>query len=304
MPVLPFSILDVFTVEPFAGNGLAIVEGADGLTDAQMQAMAREFNQSETVFICQPQNPAHAARVRIFTPAYEMPFAGHPTIGAAIFLAERRFGRAQAHDAIVVLEENVGPVRCAVSLAPDAPSYAEFDSPRLSEPAGVAATDAAIAAALGLAESDIGFDRHAAAVYSAGAPFAFAPVASLKALAAATPTHSLPGVIGQAVGLYVYARLPDDSPNAFRARMFAPGAGVSEDPATGSAAAAFAGVLARYEGLADGRHLFPIEQGVEMGRPSLIALEIETAGAKLSACRVGGHTVPIASGEIAVPARD
>ncbi|MFZ4121758.1 MAG: PhzF family phenazine biosynthesis protein [Caulobacterales bacterium] len=301
MKTLSFTTMDVFTIEPFAGNPLAVVEGAEGLTTDQMQAIAREFNLSETIFLMPPQDPLHTARVRIFTPNIEMPFAGHPTVGAAIFLAQQRFPPDAPIDAILVLEENVGPVRCAVALQPNGPSYAEFDSPRLSQKAGTSGTVASVAEAICLSPADIGFDGHTPVVYSAGAPFAFAPLSSLSSLAAARPGPYLNQVIGERIGLLAYARLPDDSPNAFRVRMFAPDKGVPEDPATGSAAAAFAGVLARFEKLADGRHLFPIEQGVEMGRPSLIALEIETLGGVLTACRVGGHAVRVASGQIRVP---
>lgn len=300
MTKLTFVTLDVFTDTPFAGNPLAVVMGADALSDGQMQAIAREFNLSETVFVRQPAHSAHTASVRIFTPYKELPFAGHPTIGCAIHLAERAHGRASDFDAIITLEEKIGLVRCAVKLSPSAITFATFDAPKLSENAGPAATDDIYAAALGLSVEDIGFDRHMPTLHSAGVPFAFVPVKTLEALTRAKPTATCTSDSMGVGEVFVYARLPDSSPHAFRARMFAPEFGIAEDPATGSAAAAFAGVCARFESLADGWHTLPIEQGVEMGRPSLIGLEIELAGGLLHAARIGGCAVTVSEGKIAI----
>ncbi len=301
MHELEFLIFDVFTKTSYAGNPLAVIPEANGLTTAQMQAIARQFNLSETVFLFAPDNPAHTARARIFTPAYEMPFAGHPTVGAAVAVAQARFGADEARDAILVLEENVGPVRCAVSVFADGPSYAEFDSPRLSAEVRAAASTEAFAQALGIAPADLGFDRHQPSVYSAGAAFAFAPVASIEALGRARPSGAFSAATGDAVGIVAYARLPENDAFSFQVRMFAPDAGVYEDPATGSAAAAFAGVLAAFEGLPEGKCHRPLLQGVEMGRRSEIALELEMTNGVLSGCRIGGHAVQSASGRMAVP---
>jgi trans-2,3-dihydro-3-hydroxyanthranilate isomerase len=296
-----FQIYDVFTKSSFTGNPLAVVLDARGLTTGQMQAIAQQFNLSETVFLLPPDNPVHSARARIFTPAYEMPFAGHPTIGAAIALAESRHGRAASQDTILVLEENVGPVRCAVTILNDGASFCEFDSPRLSQEIAAAPSEATVAQALGLAAEDIGFDRHRPSVYSAGAPFAYVPVKSLDVLAKAWPAAGFKAAVGDAVGMVVYARLPEDDDFSFQVRMFAPDAGVMEDPATGGAAAAFAGVLAAFEGLPEGQCHRPILQGVEMGRRSEIALEIEVTNGALSGCRIGGHAVLTASGRMKAP---
>lgn len=297
MPRLPFVTYDVFTDTRFAGNPLAVVFDADALSDSAMQAIAREFNLSETIFVRTPQREAHAAEVRIFTPGKELPFAGHPTIGGAIAIAERRHGRS-AQDVLLVLEEKVGPVRCGVKIATGGASFAEFDAPKLSEEAGLAATDEAIAAALGLSVSDIGFDRHIPTIYSAGVRFACVPLASLDALARARPTAAATQDALGATEMFLYARAPDEATHAFRARMFAPEIGILEDPATGSAAAAVAGALARFEGLMDGWHTLPILQGVEMGRPSLIGLEIELAGGLLQSVRIGGKAVKVSEGVI------
>ncbi|MBI1186076.1 MAG: PhzF family phenazine biosynthesis isomerase [Alphaproteobacteria bacterium] len=300
MPTLPFVTYDVFTDRRFAGNPLAVVFDADALSDAQMQAVAREFNLSETIFIRTPGDALHAASVRIFTPGKELPFAGHPTIGGAIAIAERRHGRA-LNDVLLVLEEKIGLVRCAVKIAGDGASFAEFDAPKLAEEAGLAPTDETLASALGLAPDDIGFDRHIPTLYSAGVTFVCAPIASLDALARARATPlALDAEAMGATELFLYARAEPDAAHAFRARMFAPALGVPEDPATGSAAASLAGALARFESLMDGWHTLPILQGAEMGRPSLIGLEIELTGGALRNVRIGGKAVKVSEGAITV----
>lgn len=300
MSSLAFTTYDVFTDVRFAGNPLAVVDGGEGLSTAAMQAIAREFNLSETIFLMPPDNPAHSARARIFTPVHEMPFAGHPTVGGAIHVARQRFGDDADLDAVIVLEEHVGPVRCAVQLKPGRAAFAEFDAPLLAEEIGAAAHDDLIARALALDPSDLGFDHHVATRFSAGAPFVFAPVRNLSALAQARPTVMVDDILHGAVGVVAYTRLPPEDPHAFRVRMFAPGAGVVEDPATGSAAAAMAGVMARFEGLSDGAHHLPIAQGVEMGRPSVIAVDVTIADGKLAGCRVGGQAVPVSTGVLTI----
>jgi trans-2,3-dihydro-3-hydroxyanthranilate isomerase len=293
--VLPFATYDVFTDTRFAGNPLAIVFEANALGDAQMQTIAREFNLSETIFIRAPAYAQHAASVRIFTPGKELPFAGHPTIGAAIALAERNHGRDQPNDILLVLEEKVGPVRCAVEIAVEGASFAEFSVPKLSEPAGpdIAIGDAA--AALGLAPGEIGFQAHVPSVFSAGVPFAMVPVASIEALARAKPAADIASRLG-VTEIFVYARAEHDAAHSFRARMFAPEIGIVEDPATGGAAAAFAGVLARFEDLPEGWRTLPILQGVEMGRPSLIGLEVQIENQALAGARIAGKAVKVSEG--------
>ncbi len=299
MPSLRFATYDVFTAQRFAGNPLAVVFGADGLSDEAMQAVAREFNLSETVFVQTPAQPAHTAAIRIFTPTLELPFAGHPTIGCAICLAEERFTDGPL-DSLIMLEEKVGLVRCAVSRGRDEAPFAEFVAPRLPSEVGPAAEDALFAEALGLRAEEIGHTRHIPSIYTAGVPYAFVPVASLDALARARPQSGFDLSRLGARDLYVYARLPESSPHAFRARMFAPALGITEDPATGGAAAAFAGVVARFETPGDGANAFPIEQGVEMGRPSLIGLTIEMEGGALRETRISGGAVKVSEGVIFV----
>jgi trans-2,3-dihydro-3-hydroxyanthranilate isomerase len=301
---LEFHTLDVFTDRRFAGNPLAVVHGADALDTAAMQSITREFNLSETVFVLKPDNPTHSAKIRIFTPAAELPFAGHPTVGTAVLLAELRAGVLTGDmDSIVVLEEKIGTVRVGVRLRKDMPAFAEFDAPKLPVEAGPAPDAALLAPAVGLEPSEIGFANHRPAHYSAGVPFTFLPVASLAVLARAEINAAR---WAQAFGssksgkLSIYCRETIASSSAFHVRVFAPAAGVAEDPATGSAAAAFAGVVHRFDGLRDGSHRQVIEQGFEMGRPSHIALGMEVDGGKLTTVRIGGSAVRVTAGKLQV----
>ncbi len=297
MPRLSFHTLDVFTDKPLTGNPLAVVHGADELSTMEMQAIAREFNLSETVFVLKPDNPVHNARIRIFTPTRELPFAGHPTVGTAVLFAETKFGTAGEREAIVVLEETIGPVRCGVRIMPGQATVAEFDVPRIASEAGPAPTREKLAMALGLTASDIGFANHRPSVYTAGVPYTFVPVRDRDALHRCRPAPGVwHGVFGTE-GAYAYTALPGEA-RSFRARMFDPSAGIAEDPATGSAAAALAGVLARFESLADGLHDIPIEQGVEMGRPSRVKLEVEMRAGRIAGSRIGGPAVVVTEGTL------
>lgn len=299
MAKLPFATYDVFTDTPLAGNPLAVVFEADDLSDARMQAMAREFNLSETIFVRAPADTQHAASVRIFTPSKELPFAGHPTIGCAIAIAEARRTSGAPRDVLLVLEERIGPVRCAVKIAADGASFAEFTAPRLAEPAGPDPDIEAAAQALNLAAADIGFGAHKPSLFSAGVPFAMIPLASADGLARAKSQPRTSPLVG-ATEVFAYTPAAPDDPFSFRARMFASEIGIAEDAATGAAAAAFAGVIARFEDLADGWHTLPIKQGVEMGRPSLIGLELQIADASLAGVRIAGKAVKVSEGVLYV----
>jgi trans-2,3-dihydro-3-hydroxyanthranilate isomerase len=305
---LQFHTLDVFTDTRFTGNPLAVVLDADGLEGGRMQAIAREFNLSETVFVLKPQQAPHTARVRIFTPAKEMPFAGHPTVGTAALLAELKASSAQAQgqgqgEALVVLEEVIGIVRVGVRLRAGAAAFAEFDAPKLPEDAGAAPPTDELAAALGLIPAEIGFENHRPTKFSAGNSFVFVPVASLEAMGKAqvAPQHWATVMRRRGdTGAFLYCRQTVHTTSAFHARMFAPDMGVVEDPATGSAAAAFAGVVHRFDPLPDGLHKRAIEQGYEMGRASLIALSLQVESGKLAAVRIGGHALRVAEGRLEV----
>lgn len=296
-----FAVYDVFSSRKLAGNPLAVVFDAEGLDDEAMQAIAGEFNLSETTFIRPPRNPAHRAEVRIFTPKHELPFAGHPTVGSAIAIVEAAGAKGPS---IFALEEKVGPVRCAVKHDGEA-MFAEFDLPRLPEHVPFTDDAAAVAAALGLAPHEIGFENHVVSAYSGGVPYILVPVAGLDAAArAGLDTRAWMELTGPAEALspaaFVYCRETVGSGNAFHARMFAGHLGIPEDPATGSAVASFAGAIVRFDRPGEGLSRHAIEQGIEMGRPSLINLELEVENGRLAGARIGGHAVKVGEGTLLV----
>jgi trans-2,3-dihydro-3-hydroxyanthranilate isomerase len=299
---LAYHVLDVFTDTRFGGNPLAVVLDADQLDGKRMQTIAREFNLSETVFVLKPENAAHTARVRIFTPAKELPFAGHPTVGTGVLLAGLRApAGAVSGDALVVLEEQIGPVRVGVRQRAGTAPFGEFDAPRLPKESGVLPSAERLAAALGLIPSEIGFENHKPTRYSAGNTFAFVPLAGLEAMEKARiATTHWDAALPDGTGAFLYCRQTLHTTSAFHARMFSPAMGVPEDPATGSAAAAFAGVIHRFDTLPDGAHKRVIEQGFEMGRPSLIELSLGIGAGQRETVRIGGHAVRVAEGRIEV----
>jgi len=292
--------LDVFTSERFAGNPLAVVLGAEGLDDAAMQRIAKEFSLSETVFVLPPSEPRQRADIRIFTPARELPFAGHPTVGTAVLLA--LLDQDGQEGAVAFgLKEQVGIVPCAVEVKDATSGTARFRLPRLPFVWGEGKETKDCAWALGLDPTEIGFEQHVPSRHSAGVAYDLVPVSSLDALARSKPHNE---AFDKAFGdsdhpaAYVYARIPDAEGLRFRARMYGPGMGIGEDPATGSAAAAFAGALMQCEPLGDGEHDIVIEQGVEMGRPSEIVLQMVIKGGALVSAEIGGGAVMVSRGEI------
>ena len=292
-----FVTLDVFTSRPFAGNPLAVVLDAQELEDAVMQAIAREFNLAETVFVLPAEKASHRARLRIFTPAVELPFAGHPTVGTAVLL-NRIDGRS---DCEIVLEEGIGPVHCATAAIATERGRARFQLANLPAEVDQAASAEAIAAALGLKAEDIGFDDFKPSCWSAGISFTFVPVRGLDAIRRCQPNLAYWQAGFEQDGrssAYVFCRETVDAGSAFHARMFAPRLGVAEDPATGAAAAAFSGVVVRFRSPADGAHDFLIEQGYEMGRPSLIGLSLTVQSRQLATAAISGEAIVISEGTI------
>ena len=290
-------IYDVFTDRAGEGSPLAVVLDADGLDTDAMQQIAEDFGLSETTFVLPPERAAHSAAVHIFTPAHELPFAGHPTVGTAIALFEER---AVNDTMMLVLEEAVGPVRCVVTRDRDG-IFAEFDLPVLPYKLPGELDKGSVAAALGLGPHEIGFENHAIAVWSAGVPYVLVPVHDLEAAGRAKADPGLwsqlaPEEGGIPAEAYVYCRETVGHSSQFHARMFGASSGIVEDPATGSAVAALAGQIAEADGLLDGDHAIAIEQGIEMGRPSLIRLSLEIDAGRISAARIGGHAVKIKEG--------
>jgi trans-2,3-dihydro-3-hydroxyanthranilate isomerase len=291
-----FFTLDVFTDTRFAGNPLAVVLDAEGLETEAMQTIAREFNLSETVFVFPPAEASHRARLRIFTPGKELPFAGHPTVGTAVLLSLVDGGRAPGD---FVLGERVGPVRCRVRPAADDAGHAEFDLPRVPSRESDAGDRAAMAAALSLEASDLEAGGWPVEVWSAGNPFTFVPLAGLDAARRCrVDLARFESAFRGPDSAFVFARETASAGRDFHARMFAPSFGMIEDPATGSAVAAFAGYLAAHGRYADGERTVRVEQGFEMGRPSLIDLRMTLADGTLTAASIGGNAVLVAEGNL------
>ena len=221
-------------------------------------------------------------------------------VGSAIAVAVER-GIDQAGQGIVVLEEEVGPVRCGVRFDPEGAAYAEFDLPVIAKRGATAGTKEAVAAALSLDVKDIGFENHPHSSFNAGLPYELVPVRNLEAVGRAKPRLD---VWREGFGdhshnsAFVYCRETVGHDNHFHARMFAPDAGIPEDPATGSAVASFAGAVAMFDDLPDGHQTIRVEQGMEMGRASLITLELEMADGAIASGRIGGNAVFFARGTI------
>jgi len=290
--------LDVFSNQPLAGNPLAVLLDSDGLDDAQMQKIAREFNLSETVFVSDPRDPVNTAALRIFMPERELPFAGHPTVGTAVLLAHLRARQLLAtEDLRVVLEEKIGAVVCIARHRKGEAMAAYFHLPRLPERLGDAPDDAALAQDLGITVEEIGFGAHRPIQMRLGAPGLFVPVKNLDTIARLTPSRKPWGENGGPY-LYAYTREVADKGSSFHARMFAGGWGISEDPATGAAASAFAGVLMAFEPPGEGEHMYVIEQGYEMGRPSQISLALNIEHGSLVDATVGGSACIVCQGFI------
>jgi trans-2,3-dihydro-3-hydroxyanthranilate isomerase len=302
MPSFDFVTVDVFTEQRFGGNPLAVFPDARGLTDAQMQSIAAEFNLSETTFVLPPDNPQHHAKVRIFTPRYEMPFAGHPNVGTGFVLAGLRDDPPEHF----VFEETAGLVRVHILRGPDkAISGARISAPHslsidIDVPVGV------VAACSSLRSGDFLTTSHTPLVASVGTPFVIAEVTGVEALSRASPDIAafrdaitgFPEMAGR-FALHLYARRDGDA-TRLRTRMFAPLGGVLEDPATGSANAALAALLTS---LAPGENVdlhYDIQQGVEMGRPSqIIASSRKTAEGPVEAA-VAGSCVYVMQGTLQV----
>jgi trans-2,3-dihydro-3-hydroxyanthranilate isomerase len=288
-----FHTLDVFTTRKFSGNPLAVVLDADELTTEQMQTITKEFNLSETTFVMKPDDPANTAKMRIFFPGGEMPFAGHPTLGTAILLAELR----NLKEIRFELKAGLTPVRVSGSsgtfTAPVIPYHVQNPLPSIED----------TARALNLSPEDIGFDDHRIALLEGGPRFFYVPVKTRAALEKSQVRQPyweqiLAPLGGSADAAYVYTRGGDGAKTNFRARMYAPSGGIPEDPATGSATALLAAQLLSAEKLQDGTHGWQLEQGYEMGRPSDLRLEVDVNSAKITAVRVGGSAVLMMSGEI------
>ncbi|QIG81661.1 PhzF family phenazine biosynthesis protein [Stakelama tenebrarum] len=286
-----YSTVDVFTDRRFGGNPLAVFTDAEGLSDAEMQALAAEMNYSETTFVLPPADGANDARVRIFNPTAEMPFAGHPNVGTAYVLAGLREGCGD----VLRFEETAGLVTVRLRRDAGNPVGAEIDAPQSLQRLGELPVPP-LAACVGLDERDFVTDTHAPVRATVGVDFIIAQVAA-DAIGRAAPDiaafrAALALVEGDSerLSLFLYAR----EGNTIRARMFAPLAGTWEDPATGSANATLAALLLDCDGGDEAR--FESVQGVEMGRPSTLSLSARRVDGWIYAS-VGGDCVPMFRGE-------
>ena len=309
---------DVFTDTQFGGNQLAVVLDAVGLSAAEMLAITREFNYSETTFVLPPERGG-ACRVRIFTPGAEVPFAGHPTVGTAHVLFAVGQLRSDDDETTIVLEEAVGdvPVRVrlpraargsADSLGGVEPSFAQLSVASLPEERP-APDRAALAAALSLSASDLLDGAYAPCTASCGLPFVLVPLASHDAVRRARVHHEAweralpPDAWSRELMVFAMGAPDDASARAgvdVHARVFVPGLSVPEDPATGSANAALGGFLATRTPRLDGTMRWVVAQGLEMGRPSRLELEVDKSGGEITAVRVGGSAVVVADGTLRV----
>ena len=295
MRAYDFETWDVFTSEKFAGNQLAVIMDAQGLSSEEMQVITREFNLSETTFILPPEDQNNTAHVRIFTLGYEMPFAGHPTVGTAIAIA-----RARGINDKLMLELNAGLFPITLDMS-GSEAYASFANPNLQEIIGEAPTASALEAALSLPTGAIDNGRFAPKQISAGAAFIYARTTLENVRKARIDSVKFSALeLKDTVGIYLYAEGGETHGATHHARMFAPDAGIPEDPATGSAAAGFPGHIIAGEDLTDGEHQWMIEQGFEMGRPSLIYATVEMKDGEVVSVSIGGNAVPVQKGQIFV----
>jgi trans-2,3-dihydro-3-hydroxyanthranilate isomerase len=293
-----FITADVFTRHRFGGNPLAVVLDASGLTTPQMQAIAGEFHYSETTFVLPPDHAEHTAKVRIFTPTAEIPFAGHPNIGTAVVLAHEFEAAGRPEAERFVFDEAAGPVDIRLLRQDGAVIGAELAAPEpLSVGAAVSVDDAA--ACLSLAPTDVMVAAHSPVVGSVGLPFLVVELTSLEALRRsrgdlAIHERVLPGVGTDAVFAYVRGTAVEE----LHARMFAPLDAITEDPATGSATAAAIALLTSVRPERDCELHWRIEQGVDMGRPSLLLGRTIKRDGAVSAVYIAGEAVRMMQGSI------
>jgi trans-2,3-dihydro-3-hydroxyanthranilate isomerase len=295
-----FYTADVFTDTMFGGNQLGILPDARGLTTEQMAAIAREFNYSESTFVFPPDDPKHTRRVRIFTPGGEVPFAGHPTVGTAHVLAAIGEIPLTGAETRIVLEENVGPVPVMIRARDGKPEFAQLSVAMLPQFSQPAVSRERLADLLSLDVSDLLDDAYAPQNVTCGLPFLLVPLRDRKAVARSRLRlepweRALQGTPSEMV--MVFAADAERPGSDIRARMYGPSVGVVEDPATGSACACLAGYLAARTPR-DGTLHWVVEQGFELGRPSIIEIEADKESGSITGVRVGGKTVLVSKGEL------
>ena len=294
-----YFICDVFTDKRFTGNQLAVFPEAEGLSDLEMQQIAREFNFSESTFVF-PAEYGHTRKVRIFTPTLEVPFAGHPNIGTAFALAQDgTFGDIDKQ-INVVFEEKVGFVPVSIRYDDRDQIWCELAAPEMLS-IGSSMSIKSVASILCLDTTDIVTTTHLPQVASVGLPFLFVELSSISALQRAEVNISQLNKLVTQLGvsyIHMYFKSADDFD--IRARMFAPMDGVPEDPATGSANCALIALLTHYESAPDANNSWRISQGTEIGRPSILNGRTQKRDGKIDGVWIGGNSVLISTGVIEI----
>lgn len=303
MPSIRFITADVFTSVRLGGNQLAVIPDARAIPEELLLPIAREFNYSETTFVYPAEQAGHTRRVRIFTPGGEVPFAGHPTVGTAVVLAATGEIATGDGDTRIVLEENVGPVPVVIRGVHPGGGWAQLSTAKMPEIGPPVPSRATLARMLGLGTEEVLATSERPQGVSCGLPFLIVPLASLGALSRArVRVDRWEETLANAWAsmIWVYTADAEGGERHYRARMFAPGISVSEDPATGSAGAAFAGYLAARSPVRDGTLRWTVDQGIEMLRPSRLELEADKTGGEIVAIRVGGSAVLVSEGTMTI----
>lgn len=302
-PRLKFHTLDVFTERRFGGNPLAVFLDVGDLAGEVMQQIAREMNLSETVFVLPARDPRALCRLRIFTPGRELPFAGHPTVGSGFLLAA--LGRIPLLEGrnSVLLDEDVGLVPVTIEARNGQPGFVQLTAATLPATGPPPPSREVLAAMLRLRPDDLldGEDRPESV--SCGVPFLYVPVRDRDVLARASiDAPKWRAALGDywAKEVFIFSRDPELPGSSIRARMYAPAAGITEDPATGSACVALGGYLGIRDRMPDGTLRWVVEQGFEMGRPSLLHVEADKSAGRITAVRVGGRSVLVSEGSFQI----
>lgn len=303
MTTYRYCTCDVFANERFGGNQLAVLPDARGLSTEQMLNITREFNYSETTFVLPPESPEHTKRVRIFTPGGEVPFAGHPTVGTAHALADIGEIPLTGAETRIVLGENVGPVPVTIRAEQGRPVFAQLSVAKLPQVGPPSPDRSAFAEMLSLQPEDVLDGKYHPQLVSCGLPFTIVTLRNRDAVRRARlrmdPWEKY--VAGRDGDMIFLMAMEGERPGSdIRARMFGPSVNVIEDPATGSACAALGGYLGMRSDTATGTLKWVVEQGFEMGRPSILHVETDKQDGAITGVRVGGATVMVCSGEITV----
>lgn len=298
-----FHTADVFTDQAFGGNQLAVFPDAREIPEHRLLDVTREFNYSETTFVYPPRDATNTRHVRIFTPGGEVPFAGHPTVGTAHVLAG--IGEIPLDDDVthIVFEETVGPVPVSIRSEGGVPVFAQLSVAKLPELGPPSPPRESLAAVLGLEPADLLDGEWSPQALSCGLPFLFIPLRDRDAVARARVKLDVWETVladTWAPEMFVFAREGERAGSDLHARMFAPGISVPEDPATGSANAALAGYLAARNTTRSGTLHWRVEQGFEMGRPSILEVEADVSGGDVRAVRVGGASVMVSDGQMTI----